>query len=316
MRKFTLLRKKVQAKDRALQEKLVNRYFDNMQLNNEPAADKEAGFDASAVYSRVLNGIDAIPAKRNITQGKWIAAASIVAVIAFSVFYVKHRLQILDVVSPIPQKQLVTVNGQVANFTLADGTKVWLNGGSKLSYPETFRGDKREITLSGEAFLEVAHDAKKPFIVHTGNIKTQVLGTSFNVKAYPENNFVKVDVATGKVGVVAPNIKTVLLTPAEEVLINKKDNSAVTSRRIDVVALSGWKDGEFMVKNMPLTEVLNAIYHRYNVKITADDNLTKCSISADFTNVSLQNILKIISKLVKGKAIAHGETYRLKGKGC
>lgn len=316
MRKFTFLRKKIQAKDRSLQENLVTKYFDDMQLGNEPNAGKDTGFDSNEVYNRIISNIDAMPVKRGVNGKKWMVAASLFVVAASSAMFFQHRIQILDVVSPIAQKQFVAVNGQVANFTLADGTKVWLNGGSKLSYPETFRGDKREITLTGEAFLEVMHDDKKAFIVHTGAIKTQVLGTSFNVKAYAEDAFVKVDVATGKVGVVAPLAKTVFLTPAEEAVINKKDHSAVTSKGIDIGSLTGWKDGDFIVKNMPLPEVLNAIKHRYNVLVKADDNLVKCSISANFTNVSLQNIMKIISKLVKGKAVAEGEGYHLKGKGC
>jgi len=316
MRKFTFLRKKIQAKDRALQEKLVHHYFDDLQLNQQPAAGEDAGFDSKEVYNRIVTHIDAMPVKRAGAGKKWMVAASLFAVASVATLGFYNRARIQDIVSPIAQKQFSTVNGQVASLTLADGTKVWLNGGSKLSYPEAFRGNKREITLTGEAFLEVAHDATKAFIVHTGSIRTQVLGTSFNVKAYAEDSFVKVDVVTGKVGVVAALAPTVFLTPAQEVTVDKKSHSAVTVKGIDVAALSGWKDGDFIVKNMPLPEVLNAIKHRFNVLIKADANLTKCSISANFTNVSLQNVMRIIAKLVKGKVSADGQDYQLKGKGC
>jgi transmembrane sensor len=316
MRKFTFLRKKIQAKDRALQEKLVHHYFDDLQLNQQPEAGEIAGFDSKEVYNRIISNIDAMPVKRAGAGKKWMVAASLFTIASLSVLGFYNRIRILDIVSPIAQKQFSTVNGQVASLTLADGTKVWLNGGSKLSYPEAFRGDKREITLTGEAFLEVAHNATKAFIVHTGNIRTQVLGTSFNVKAYPEDSFVKVDVVTGKVGVVASAAPTVFLTPAQEVTVDKKNHSAIITKGIDVAALSGWKDGDFIVKNMPLPEVLNAVKHRFNVLIKADANLTKCSISANFTNVSLQNIMKIIAKLVKGKVTPDGTDYQLKGKGC
>jgi transmembrane sensor len=316
MRKFTFLRKKIQAKDRALQEKLVQNYFDDLKLNQQPEAGEDAGFDSKEVYNRIINNIDAMPVKRAVAGKKWMIAASLFAVASLSVLGFYNRIKILDVVSPIAQKQFSTVNGQVASLTLADGTKVWLNGGSKLIYPEAFRGDKREITLTGEAFLEVAHNATKAFIVHTGNIRTQVLGTSFNVKAYTEDSFVKVDVVTGKVGVIASLAPTVFLTPAQEVAVDKKSHNAITTKGIDVAVLSGWKDGDFIVKNMPLPEVLNAVKHRFNVVIKADANLTKCFISANFTNVSLQNVMRIIAKLVKGKVTADGENYQLKGKGC
>jgi transmembrane sensor len=315
MRKFTFLRKKIQAKDRALQEKLVNKYFDNLQFDKLDA-EKSEGFNSEEVYSRVTDGIDKMTFKPTGNRSKWMVAASLLVVATCSALLFYNQTKILNVISPIAQKQLLVVNGQVGNLTLSDGTKVWLNGGSKLSYPEEFRGDKREITLTGEAFLEVAHDAKRSFIIHTGVIKTQVLGTSFNVKAYPEDDYVKVDVATGKVGVVAPAVKAVLLTPAQQVVINKNDNSAVISNGVDVGALTGWKDGDFIVKNMLLPEVLNVLKHRFNIQVKADANLAKCSISANFTNVSLQNIMRIISKLVKGKFVTDGDNYQLHGKGC
>jgi transmembrane sensor len=147
------------------------------------------------------------------------------------------------------------------------------------------------------------------------------LGTSFNVKAYPEDHVVKVDVLTGKVGVIsasnnAKKSQTIFLTPAEEVVFNTDNNLAVKKVMVDVNALTAWRNGELVFKNMPLPEVLNTIEHRFNVKINADLNLVRCSISANFTNVSLVNIMKIMSKLVKGKAIQEGTGYRLRVKGC
>ncbi|RFZ94465.1 DUF4974 domain-containing protein [Mucilaginibacter conchicola] len=315
MRKFTFLRKKIEAKDRALQENLVQKYFDELELGKEADA---SDFDRNAVYSRITDQIDAMPAYKNNVKKRWIAAASVIAVIVTAGLLYQNKNQVMDVVSPIAQKELTTGGKQVASFTLSDGTKVWLNGDSKMSYPETFRGDKREIIITGEAFLEVAHDDKMPFIVRTGDVRTQVLGTSFNVKAYPEESFVKVDVATGKVGVIAPANKTVFLTPRQEVLFDKKTRVATIAENVDITALAGWKEGNFIVKNMPLAEVLSVIQRRFGVQVKADSNLAQCSITANFTNVSLQNVMKIVAKLVKGKAVqsTDGNSYKLTGKGC
>lgn len=317
MRKFTFRKNKSTQADRSLQEKLVNEYFDELDLKNEPqASGKQGDFDADAVYSRITAAMDEPQIAPKSNKAKWFAAAGLVAGICIAVVSYNNRYQILDVVSPIAIKQVVAKNGQVANVTLGDGTRVWINGGSKLTYPENFRGALREITLEGEAFLEVAHDTERSFLVHTGNIKTQVLGTSFNVKAYSDESFVKVDVLTGKVGVVAPAAKTVFLTPAEEVLINKKDHSAIKKQMVDINALTSWKDGELVFKNMMLPEVLSTLQRRFNVELKADDNLAKCSISANFTKVSLQNIMVIISRIVKGKAVQSKFGYHIKGKGC
>jgi transmembrane sensor len=314
------LKKRNQAGDSSLQEKLVEKYFDGLNLDEQKAADHGVAFEKDKVYSRIIAAIDE-PVQQRRSSRKWMVAASVVAIACLSGLIYQFNSNIINYLDPVKNKQLTAANGQVVNYTLADGTKVWLNGGSKLTYPDKFRGDLREITLEGEAFLEVAHDAEKAFIVHTGAIRTQVLGTSFNVKAYPEDAFVKVDVVTGKVGVIpavtpAKAAQTVFLTPAEEVFINKKDNTALKTTGVDVAVLTDWKDGGLVFKNMALQEVLNALQHRYNIKIKADDNLVKCSISANFTNVSLQNIMVIISKLVKGKVVQEGEVYHFKGKGC
>ncbi|RWY57475.1 FecR family protein [Mucilaginibacter gilvus] len=309
------MKKRNQAGDSSLQEKLVEKYFDGLNLDEQKAADHGVAFEKDKVYSRIIAAIDE-PVQQRVSSKKWMVAASAIAIIGLSAIVYQFSSNIVNYLDPIKNKQLTAANGQVVNYTLADGTKVWLNGGSKLTYPAKFRGNLREITLEGEAFLEVAHNAEKSFIVHTGGIRTQVLGTSFNIKAYPEDAFVKVDVVTGKVGVIPATAQTVFLTPAEEVFINKKDNTAQKTTGVDVAMLTDWKDGGLVFKNMALQEVLNALQHRYNIQIKADDNLAKCSISANFTNVSLQNIMVIISKLVKGKVVQEGQVYHFKGKGC
>lgn len=319
MRKFNFRKKHITAKDQSLQEEIVNQYFDKLDLGNVPeVSDHGVEFRSDEIYNRITAQIDG-GGKTKSFKKQWLVAASLLAGLCFSAYIFRNN--ILDLVSPIASKQIAAINGKMINITLADGTKVWLNGGSKLTYPEKFRGDKREITLVGEAFLDVTHDAQKSFIVHTGVIRTQVLGTSFNVKAYPEDRVVKVDVLSGKVGVIgasnnAKRSQTIFLTPAEEVVFNTDNNLAVKKVMVDVNALTAWRNGELVFKNMPLPEVLNTIEHRFNVKINADLNLVRCSISANFTNVSLVNIMKIMSKLVKGKAIQEGTGYRLRGKGC
>jgi ferric-dicitrate binding protein FerR (iron transport regulator) len=322
MAKFPFRKKQSGANDRHLQEELVNKYFDELDLSNvQNEAGDEVEFNADSVYNRINAALDNAEKKNRGKSKKWMVAASLLAGLCISVtaaYY--YRYALLDRLDPIANKQLVAANGQTVNFTLADGTKIWLNAGSKLTYPETFRGEKREIKLEGEAFLDVAHDPAKAFIVHTGQVSTQVLGTSFNIKAYANERFIKVDVLSGKVGVVTPAGKmkstTTFLTPAEEVVFNKDGLSVTKNKQVDVSALSSWKDGELVFKNMALTEVLNTINRHFNVTVKADVNLVRCSITANFTNVSLENIMKIMSKLVKGKAVQKGTVYQLKGRGC
>ncbi|MDB5150711.1 MAG: hypothetical protein JWQ57_4731 [Mucilaginibacter sp.] len=322
MAKFPFRKKQSGANDKNLQEELVNKYFDRLDLRSvQDEAGDGVEFNADDVYSRISAALDNAEKKRSGKSKKWMVAASLLAGLCISVTEAYHyRYALLDFFDPIANKQLVAANGQTVNFTLADGTKIWLNAGSKLTYPETFRGEKREISFEGEAFIDVAHDPYKAFIVHTGQVSTQVLGTSFNIKAYANERFIKVDVLSGRVGVVTPAGKakstTTFLTPAEEVVFNRDGLSVTKNKQVDVNALSSWKDGELVFKNMALPEVLNTINRHFNVTVKADVNLVRCSITANFTNVSLENIMKIMSKLVKGKALQKGSVYQLKGRGC
>ncbi|HVV02934.1 MAG TPA: FecR family protein, partial [Puia sp.] len=94
-----------------------------------------------------------------------------------------------------------TERSEYKYLLLPDSTQVWLNASSTLEFPEHFRTNKREVTLSGEAYFDVRHSEKTPFIIHTGKVSTTVLGTSFNIKAYPDRQHIIVSVSTGKVKV-------------------------------------------------------------------------------------------------------------------
>ncbi|WP_164849874.1 FecR family protein [Mucilaginibacter limnophilus] len=306
--------------DTRLQEKLVERYFQNLDLNAVEPGAYDAEFNRERIYEGITAVIDAdntMPAKRG--YGKWLAAASVIGIlILFSWIY---RLDILNYVSPVNYLEVSAANGNVTHIKLSDGTNIWLNSGSKLAYPETFRGDHREITLTGEGFFDVVHNADMPFIVHTGDITTHVLGTSFNIRAYANEKLVKIDVASGKVGVVPTensnvDFGTVYLTPSQGVAFNKGTHSITKSTGVDIASISSWSKGKLVFKNSPLPEVIKSLSRKFNCNITADNNLSSCYVSADFTNVPLKDIVAVIAKLVKGKAEATGTNYHLKGKGC
>jgi transmembrane sensor len=302
-----------------LQEKLVEKYFQNLDLDEVQPGANTAEFDSQKVYNNIASAIneEAEPVKRGYT--KWLVAASLIGVFITLSYY--YRYALLNYVSPVHTLEVTASNGNVTNIILGDGTKIWLNGGSTLKYPESFRGSKREITIEGEAFFDVAHDSEKPFIVHTGDISTHVLGTSFNVKAYADESLLKVEVVSGKVGVVAsPNsavtFKTVYLTPAEGIVYNKASHTITKNTTDDAKLASRWKEGKLIFKKTPLPEVIKTLHRKFNYSIKADDNLAACSISADFTNVTMKDIMAVIAKLVNGKAALNGTVYRLTGKGC
>ncbi|MBE9583229.1 FecR domain-containing protein [Mucilaginibacter sp. JRF] len=320
MRRFNKPNEPGRVNSDRLQEKLVEKYFQNLDLDDVQTGAHDAEFDSKGVYANILSTIDTVPEvpKRRAYTG-WMVAASILAVFISVSYY--FRYDILNYVAPVHTMQVSAARGSVTNIVLGDGTKVWLNAGSKISYPETFRGEKREVTITGEAFFDVVHDADKPFIVHTGELVTHVLGTSFNIKAYDDDQLLHVDVLSGKVGVVPAEGSTlsfnaIYLTKAQGITYNKNNRSIDRNNNVDMALLNSWKSGKLIFKNTALPEVIKTLNREFEVSIRADANLSACNISADFTNVPIKDIMAVIARLVKGKATLSGTVYHLKGKGC
>lgn len=167
------------------------------------------------------------------------------------------------------------MQGQPVKYLLPDSSEVYLGAGSRLSYPVQFAGNKREINLQGEAFFQVKHNASKPFIIHTGEIQTQVLGTSFKVKAFDGQPLV-VAVATGKVGVSSHNgeqSKTLaLLTPGLKITWNSKTQKAVQGT-VDIYSLEQWKSGDMVFEDQPMEQIAAELQRRYTIKIDFMDRV-------------------------------------------
>ena len=190
-------------------------------------------------------------------------------------------------------------NGSRTIITLSDSTKVYLGAGSKLRYTERFSGNSREIGLEGEAFFEVTKNPKKPFIIHTGNITTRVLGTSFKIDAFL-NKPISVMVSTGKVRVDRHfNHKTesiAVLTPGQTVTWNEAQHlKKLGTTQIENV--TGWKDGRLVFDKIPLSEVTTVLERWYAVKIDFKNDrignrLMKVNLTA---NVPINTLMRILA---------------------
>jgi ferric-dicitrate binding protein FerR (iron transport regulator) len=248
---------------------------------------------------------------------KMAVAASGIAIVGTAYLY-KNQLD--NWIDPVKYQEIVTQKGQVKMITLQDGTSVWLNADSKLSYPDKFKGDKREVTLLGEAYFKVMHDNARRFIIHTDKLNTSVLGTSFNIKAYKDDQTIKVAVITGKVAVAAKNNTAtrgaLLLTPNMQAVYAKAHGTLVSEKVDNAAAQADWYQGNLHYHNMPLPEVIADVQRKYNVVIKADKNLLNCTIYADFNNLPLPKVLKLMGALINAQADKAGDAYRLKGKGC
>jgi transmembrane sensor len=200
--------------------------------------------------------------------------------------------------SPSKVANLEIASGSEAQkpFTLPDGSLVSLNSNTTLSYPKEFSGETREVTVEGEAFFEVKPNKNKPFIIHAGKAQVKVLGTSFDVNAYPQTKLVVVVVETGRVQVSNQTAKTneLILTPGEKGTLVYSSNLLLKATNQNPNFLS-WKTRQLTFKATPLKEVTEDLEKVYKVEINlADPQLSGLLLTAEFNNYSLDFILEVL----------------------
>ncbi|GAB3651576.1 DUF4974 domain-containing protein [Echinicola sediminis] len=181
--------------------------------------------------------------------------------------------------------------GQKSKLFLPDGSTVFLNAASQISYLENFGKENRNITLIGEAFFEVAHDTLLPFRVQSGEMVTEAVGTSFNINAYPENG-PSVQLATGKVRVyrVEDEEKDIFLEPGEAAVLQK---AGINRSKFDPFAALGWKKGVLSFTNIRFSALKLLLERWYAVEINMENHPQRDEkISGEFDNASLKNVLE------------------------
>ena len=151
------------------------------------------------------------------------------------------------------------------NLQLADGSKVYLNAGSSLRYPVRFTGERREVVLTGEGYFEVAKDTARPFVVKAGEIDVRVLGTAFNVNAYPERGTVATTLVEGSVQV---NYKAgqQVIRPGMQLVYDKQNGKAEVSA-VDTEVYTSWKDGYYYFKREPLENIMEVLSRWYDLNV-------------------------------------------------
>lgn len=168
--------------------------------------------------------------------------------------------------------QTISTLAEIRDITLPDQSVVTLNRYSTLSFPSRFRGAKREVRLTGEAYFDVEKDTRHPFIVKAKSVNVQVLGTQFNVEAYPEDPEIKTTLIEGSVAVSIPEEnRRIVLSPNESAIYNRLQKSLQheinPKSSNDIV----WRNGHFLFDYLPLREITRQLSHAFNVKIEITD---------------------------------------------
>lgn len=241
--------------------------------------------------------------KRNFTP--WLSLAAGVAVLLGTFFYLNS--------SPSGKTTVYTADSQIEEFQLPDGTKVWLNENSELTYSD-FEGDSREVELKGAGFFEVAKDASKQFVISTKGFDITVLGTSFNVRNYKDSENAEIEVEEGSVKVSKAG-KDYILGKEDKLTIT--DNSVIKSD-VPVENAGGWKSNSLVFDNQLLSEAILDIEQMYGVKISVrNTELLNCFLKTSHQNENIENIFEVI-KLIYGCEIEEKtkNAYVLKGGSC
>jgi Leucine-rich repeat (LRR) protein len=188
--------------------------------------------------------------------------------------------------------QLIIPHGKRSILILDDGTKIWVNAGSKLVYPAEFEKEKREIYVDGEIFLDVAHDTLRPFIVHTNDISIQVVGTRFNVQAYASDARKQVALEQGIIKVLSGN-NEILISPDK---MYEYENGQGSVKDVNIKKYTSWVDGLYLYESEQLEVILKRLSRYYGKEIIADQTSAKlkCSGKLDLKN-NLNDVLACIT---------------------
>lgn len=199
-----------------------------------------------------------------------------------------------------------TPRGGQYKLELADGTKVWLNAESSLEYPTSFVGNERKVTLSGEGYFEVAHDASKPFHVAVGDMTVNVLGTHFNINAYKDDGGIKTTLLEGSVDVKTPK-DDLKIKPGQQA--DADGNFLSIHNDVNIDAVMAWKNGNFLFDRAGIRTVMKQIQRWYDVDVEYKGNVTEHFGGTISRSVNASEIFKMLEMtggvhfLVEGRKV-------------
>lgn len=280
-------------------------HSENYQHNFQP--DVEAGL------SKLKNKIASTPhnAKR-IQMRQWLRAVAAILVIGLATIATFRHFS--NESAPIAWIEVVTGDDEQRDFILPDGSSVTLNENSQLSYIANINtATQRLVQLEGEAFFDVNRRPEQAFIISTSRSEVEVLGTSFNVRAYPEETQTEVEVTTGRVAFRNTATQQQSILQASEVAILDNKNN-ITELSVPALNRTAWKTGLLSFKETNIETAIPLIARFYDITLIANSKLSACTITGNWKNESLENIFAYIQGLT-GLTVEHvsGKSYQIVG---
>jgi transmembrane sensor len=264
---------------------------DGSKISLDDAANGLLASQGNIAITKTENG-QIVYEKNNVDKSKFIA----------------HRSAINTIQTP---------KGGKYQIRLPDGSKVWLNSASTLSYPTTFAGNERKVQLKGEAYFEISPNKNVPFRVESDNQIVEVLGTHFNINSYDDEDYVKTTLLEGSVKVILnsnPNeiSKTKLLKPGEQSL-TKSNQSGIRIENADTEKAIAWKNGYFKFRNTPIKEIMREIERWYDVELVYEGKIPSDEFTGFISNdVKISAVLKIMEESGGVKFSVKGKKLKVK----
>lgn len=295
------------------QRKFSEEWEESMEQNEEADIQERSKLyhEASNIIADAKRRETPIPSRFRIKIGytvRYAASLAVIIAVSTSIYLFTHKnkeqtdAKMCNISIPAGEKK---------EIKLPDESDIYINSASTLKYPETFGEKQRLVELAGEAFFKITPDKEKPFIINTGQISIKVLGTSFNVRSYDEDEWIGVTVSTGIVSVsIFDENSSIQLTPSEELWINKKNHYFQKSKK-DVLQASSWRDGYLYFDKAPIKDVINTLNRKYAVNIVLARPGEEYTITGEHDNKSLQSVLESICFITKLKQKKNGNNITL-----
>lgn len=305
-RDFKILINKYLSGDASRKEaQVLDEFFDLHKADNEPW-DSELLGEKEQFRQNLFQNIQGEVHKKAIQDNQrtlWPSFLRIAASVALllTIGWVVYMTQTSE--AELIWTAKATQAGEKLTVQLSDGTVVKLNADSRLEFPESFGSDERGVKLIGEAYFDVARDTERPFTIETGEIVTTVLGTSFNVAAYPEEAEIAVAVVTGKVQVESfskinqdmEDTELVHLTPNKQAVFIRESKELLVTP-FDMEQAIGWKEGIIVFQSASEKEVMEQLERWYGVTIQVGTSGNRdWDLTARFNNQSLEEVLTSLS---------------------
>ncbi len=252
---------------------------------------------------------------RSVNRSSWLSLynpvlptlskiAAVFLIVALTTVFIFDRYYIpVEEVSQTVLKEISMDKGHRGKVTLSDGTKVYINSDSRITIPNRFKANIREVYLEGEAYFDVTEDPNKPFIISTKGAKVEVLGTSFSVKNYPDDTIIQTVVEEGTVSFSSADnghMNEVILTAGNLGRLNTEDNVMQKAYVGDVQSYLSWMSGYLTFKDESMKDVAKQLERKYDIEVVFDSKeISEMNLTAELRSRSLERVIKTISMSLK-----------------